>query len=107
MENLGTLGGGDSLARSVSADGETVVGYSVTTAGDEHAFVWTVAGGMGDLGTLGGRNSYTYGVSDNGKRSWDKVKTPTANITRPVGLPTPSLRTTANRLAACLQGQAR
>ena len=56
--DLGTLGGTSSGAIAVSASGQ-VVGES-TTAGDTatHAFSWTAGGGMVDLGTLGGTNSF-------------------------------------------------
>jgi probable HAF family extracellular repeat protein len=51
---LGTLGGNDSVAYGVSADGSVVVGWSYNAAGYPRAFRWTAAGGMQDLGTLGG-----------------------------------------------------
>jgi len=58
---LGTLGGGESLAYGVSANGSVVVGWS-----DGRAFRWTAAGGMQDLGTLGGDKSAAFGVSADG-----------------------------------------
>ena len=66
FQGLGTLGGTNSYAVSVSADGTAVVGYSFV-AGDAayHAFGWS-GGTMSDLGTLGGTYSYAYGVSANG-----------------------------------------
>lgn len=54
ITNLGVLPGGNSSgATGVSADGTAVAG-SATIAGDStsHAFRWTRAGGMQDLGTL-------------------------------------------------------
>lgn len=49
MQDLGVLPGTDhSFARSVSADGSTITGYS--GFGPRHGFVWTSAGGMQDLG---------------------------------------------------------
>ena len=65
-QDLGTLGG-SSYANGASADGNTVVGSSVTAGGDAHAFVWTPAGGMRDLGTLGGGSSYASAVSADGR----------------------------------------
>ena len=49
-------------------DGGQVVGIS-TTAGNAatHAFSWTQAGGMVDLGTLGGSYSYAIAVNDSGQ----------------------------------------
>ena len=65
-QDLGTLGG-SSYANGSSADGNTVVGSSVTAGGDAHAFVWTPASGMRDLGTLGGGSSYASAVSADGR----------------------------------------
>lgn len=55
MQGLGDLAGGSfsSIALSTSADGEVVVGSSVSANGNE-AFRWTQAGGMQGIGTLGG-----------------------------------------------------
>jgi probable HAF family extracellular repeat protein len=50
--DLGTLGGARSFATDVN-DAGTVVGWSQTAAGIDHAFSWTAAG-MVDLGTLPG-----------------------------------------------------
>jgi probable HAF family extracellular repeat protein len=44
-----------------------VVGASVTPTGDVHAFLWTAADGMIDLGTLGGNNSEARGINDLGQ----------------------------------------
>src|SRR5512134_3571601 len=51
--DLGTLGGRASYAQAINKWG-TVVGYSNTATGDVHAFRWTAAEGMVDLGTLPG-----------------------------------------------------
>jgi probable HAF family extracellular repeat protein len=61
MQDLGTLGGDQSWALGVSADGSVVVGIS-----GGRAFRWTAARGMQDLGTLGGRWSDARGVSADG-----------------------------------------
>ena len=64
MSDLGVLLGGDSsVANAVSADGSVVVGYSyvggrsVEDTTPTHAFRWTQAGGMADLGVLPGDSS--------------------------------------------------
>jgi probable HAF family extracellular repeat protein len=66
MQDLGTLGGDESWALGVSADGSVVVGVA-EKAGYGRAFRWTAEGGMQDLGTLGGVWwSEAYGVSADG-----------------------------------------
>ena len=55
MQDLGILG----QAFGVSGNGSVVVGAS-------NAFRWTAAGGMRDLGTLGGVGSSAYDVSADG-----------------------------------------
>jgi probable HAF family extracellular repeat protein len=66
MRNLGTLGGRESWANGVSADGSVVVGRAYNAAGQRRAFRWTASGGMRNLGTLGGDESEAYGVSADG-----------------------------------------
>jgi probable HAF family extracellular repeat protein len=51
--DLGTLGGASSYAADIN-NGNTVVGWSETSSGTTHAFRWTAADGMVDLGTLPG-----------------------------------------------------
>ena len=55
-----------SSARAVNDAGQ-VVGYSASASGESHAFSWTQAGGMVDLGTLGGRSSNAFAVNDAGQ----------------------------------------
>ena len=64
---LGTLPGYDrsSEAWGVSNNG-VVVGRAYNAAGQYRAFRWTAAGGMQDLGTLGGDSSRALGVSAGG-----------------------------------------
>ena len=67
MTDLGTLGGSESRATDVNADGSVVVGGADNGAGDRHAFRWTSASNtMTDLGTLGGSMSQAFGVSGDG-----------------------------------------
>jgi probable HAF family extracellular repeat protein len=66
MQDLGTLGGSESRALGVSADGSVVVGWAHNAAGRMRAFRWTAADGMQDLGTLGGGESAALGVSADG-----------------------------------------
>jgi probable HAF family extracellular repeat protein len=66
MQDLGTLGGRESVAYGVSADGSVVVGVAFNADWQGRAFRWTASGGMQDLGTLGGRESVAYGVSADG-----------------------------------------
>jgi probable HAF family extracellular repeat protein len=63
---LGTLGGNESGAFGVSADGAVVVGVARNAAGQYRAFRWTALGGMQDLGRLGGNESWAWGVSADG-----------------------------------------
>jgi probable HAF family extracellular repeat protein len=74
MVNLGTLGGcsgGPPTQTCSSATGVNdfgqVVGTGYTAAGMQHAFSWTAAGGMVDLGTLGGPYSSAAAVNNNGQ----------------------------------------
>jgi probable HAF family extracellular repeat protein len=66
LQDLGTLGGSDSWAYGVSADGSVVVGGADLSNGNSNAFRWTEATGMVDIGTLGGSYSFAYGVSADG-----------------------------------------
>ena len=67
MVSLGTLGGNDTYAYGVSADGSVIVGDSDIAAGSSayHAFKY-IGGIMTDLGTLGGTISTAYAVSADG-----------------------------------------
>lgn len=68
MVGLGDLPGGHvrSHARSVSADGSVVVGWSSSAAGQQ-AFRWTIAEGMVGLGEAPGvRENYANAVSADG-----------------------------------------
>ena len=63
--DLGTLGGKNSQAFSLNADG-LVVGAAQAADGEKHAFLWK-RGRMRDLGTLpGGKYSAAYGLNKAG-----------------------------------------
>jgi probable HAF family extracellular repeat protein len=64
LVNLGTLGGSTSWGNSVNSSGQ-VAGYSATSTGDHHAFLYS-GGSMTDLGVLGGSYSSAEGISASG-----------------------------------------
>ena len=71
IQDLGTLGGDNSVPIWITNTGE-VIGYSETGKVDgfgnpiQHAFLWS-KGAMQDLGTLGGNNSFALGGNDEGQ----------------------------------------
>jgi probable HAF family extracellular repeat protein len=66
VQDLGTLGGSSSIARGINSSGK-VVGYSYTSAGEQHAFLYDEGATpkMQDLGTLGG-DSRAWGINGSG-----------------------------------------
>ncbi|MFB3827948.1 MAG: hypothetical protein ACE15B_14345 [Bryobacteraceae bacterium] len=61
--DLGTLGGGSGTAYAIN-DLAAAVGSSITSTGQTHAFLWTPAGGIRDIGTLpGGTYSEAYAIN--------------------------------------------
>ena len=81
MTDLGTLGGTQSFGNGLNANGQ-VAGESFTTSdAATHAFIWkpTTPGGasgtMYNLGTLGGTNSYGYGINASGQVTGASDKT--------------------------------
>ena len=79
MQDLGNLGGSSS-AVAVSTDGSVVIGSSLLTGNAaNHAFRWTQATGMQDLGTLGGTNSMTTALNPDGSVVVGYSNTTTAN----------------------------
>ena len=71
--DLGTLGGTSSYAADING-GNTVVGWSETPAGATHAFRWSAAEGMVDLGTLpGDAMSRAVAVLDGGLQGGGQI----------------------------------
>jgi probable HAF family extracellular repeat protein len=64
VTDVGTLGGNYSVAYGMSAAGH-VVGSSLTSAGDEHAFLWS-NGVISDINAFGGEYSSARGVNSSG-----------------------------------------
>jgi len=60
MQDLGTLGGYESAAYDVSADGSVVVGDSSISTGSARAFRWKASTGMQNLSTLYPAGSGSY-----------------------------------------------
>ncbi|NEN93400.1 MAG: DUF3466 family protein [Okeania sp. SIO3H1] len=87
LTNLGTLGGGISVAKDIN-DSAQIVGYSINDIGQKQAFVWNLKEGMQDIGTIGNDSSCAYSINDYGqvvgysvsdcgqRRAfiWDKIK---------------------------------
>jgi probable HAF family extracellular repeat protein len=59
------LGAPGTMALAVN-DAGTIVGQELTAKGYRHAFSWTKAGGMIDLGTLGGDMSTAFSINNKG-----------------------------------------
>ena len=57
-----------SYAEGISPDGTRIVGYSTSSSSVSHATTWTPSQTTGtDFGSLGGANSYAFGVNDTGQ----------------------------------------
>ena len=65
MQDLGSLGGRDSLATAINDAGQ-VVGWAGTENYGSHAFLWQ-SGSMQDLGTLGGTYSVAFDINAAGQ----------------------------------------
>ena len=61
VDYLGSLGG-DLVGVAMNNKGE-VTGTAVLADGTSHAFRWTVAGGLEDLGANGGRQSQGFAIN--------------------------------------------
>ena len=66
--DLGTLGGGNSFAHGINAQGQ-VVGYSTTGAGDTHAFLWEAVRACRTWEHSAAATALP-GASTHGARSW-------------------------------------
>ena len=68
LQTLGTLGGDNSRAYGISADGRVVVGAADNALAVRRAFRWSAAQGMQDLGALAPNGAASaYGVSADGE----------------------------------------
>ena len=65
MNDIGTLGGNDSVARSINDSGQ-IVGYSRTAEDTIHAFLYD-DGVMTDIGVLEGTYSSALSINDAGQ----------------------------------------
>ncbi len=72
--DLGTFGGGTSIAHGLNNAG-AVIGEAATDTGEIHAFRW-VEGTLSDLGTLGGEVSSAQDVNDAGVVVGHSTKNP-------------------------------
>jgi len=71
--DLGTLGGASSYGADINT-ANTVVGWSETAAGATHAFRWSAAQGMVDLGTLqGDAMSRAVAILDDGVQGGGRI----------------------------------
>jgi probable HAF family extracellular repeat protein len=63
LADLGTLGGNSSYGTAINDHG-TAVGYSTVPGGATHAFRWSVADGIVDIGNTGGGNSKAFDINN-------------------------------------------
>ena len=65
LNDIGTLGGAITVVNNINQHGDAT-GYSETSNGQIHAFVYT-HGAMHDIGTLGGTGSLGNAINDAGQ----------------------------------------
>jgi probable HAF family extracellular repeat protein len=125
MVDLGTLGGTQSSAAGVNANGQVVGSSDLAGDTEQHVFSWTAAGGMVDLGAAPGfSNSYAVGINDHGQASggsynnssffpsftpytehatlWNDTTPPTITITSPAANATYQLNASVGASYACV-----
>lgn len=78
MLDLGTLGGDESEALDVSADGSKVVGWAEDSARIKKAFIWDEVNGMMSLGTPSTLYSEAHGITADGEMVVGFMGTPPA-----------------------------
>lgn len=64
--DLSTLGGDTSVATGINDAGQ-VVGYSTTSEGESHTFVWAKETGLHDIGALGSDYALPYAMNEHGQ----------------------------------------
>jgi len=69
MQDLGTLGSGQSFAQGINDFRQVVGAAQIISNGSflNRAFTWTKSGGMQDLGTLGGSQANAYAINGFGQ----------------------------------------
>ena len=67
INDLGTLDRGSVSTPSAINESGQVIGNSLTSSGEQHAFVWDSVNGMQDLGTLGGTFSIPRAINEAGQ----------------------------------------
>lgn len=66
--DIGGLGGDQTWTSAINNRGQVVGVSRVSAGGPYHAFLWSLDGGMTDLGTLeGATESFAYGINDVGQ----------------------------------------
>lgn len=64
------------VVKSLSGDGNWVVGTASPESGENYAFLWSIQTGKHDLGTLGGASSAAHAISSDGNVIIGESRTP-------------------------------